>query len=128
MAAMFRLVLGLLCVALLGGCSKKTSSEPPPPHVEMTPNAEMKWNKLCATCHGPRGKGDGPAGRNLKPTPRDFSDPGFQDGISDADIRAIIVHGGAAVKKSKDMPPSPELAGQDEDLESLVKKVRSFRR
>lgn len=29
----------------------------------------------CATCHGDEGKGDGPAGANLKPKPVDFTNP-----------------------------------------------------
>jgi mono/diheme cytochrome c family protein len=31
------------------------------------------YDRECATCHGPDGKGDGPGGRALNPRPRDFS-------------------------------------------------------
>jgi mono/diheme cytochrome c family protein len=30
---------------------------------------------VCATCHGPAGKGDGPAAGALNPPPKDLSDP-----------------------------------------------------
>jgi len=31
--------------------------------------------KQCLSCHGPAGKGDGPAAKDLTPKPRDLSDP-----------------------------------------------------
>ena len=33
---------------------------------------EMLYNKLCWTCHGRGGLGDGPAGKGLKPKPKSF--------------------------------------------------------
>ena len=34
---------------------------------------KVLYNKDCLTCHGPEGKGDGPAGRTLNPRPADLS-------------------------------------------------------
>lgn len=34
---------------------------------------EMLYQKLCWTCHGKKGLGDGPAGQSLNPKPRSFS-------------------------------------------------------
>jgi mono/diheme cytochrome c family protein len=34
---------------------------------------QMLYSKLCWTCHGKNGKGDGPAAANLNPKPKDFS-------------------------------------------------------
>jgi len=31
------------------------------------------FTENCASCHGPSGRGDGPAGKTLKPTPRDLT-------------------------------------------------------
>ena len=36
------------------------------------------YSKLCWTCHGKNGKGDGPAAANLKPKPKDFSSADLQ--------------------------------------------------
>ena len=36
------------------------------------------YSKLCWTCHGKNGKGDGPAAANLKPKPEDFSSADLQ--------------------------------------------------
>jgi len=36
------------------------------------------YSKLCWTCHGKTGKGDGPAAANLKPKPKDFSSADLQ--------------------------------------------------
>ena len=128
MQRILQLCAVLALCAPITACSKKEPTVQYPAYVDMTPGAEYKWNQLCVTCHGNKGKGDGPAGRNLKLPPRSFGDSSWQDGITDAQIKEIIVKGGAAVNKSKDMPPNPELAGNDKDLNSLVEKVRSFRR
>ncbi|MBH83368.1 MAG: cytochrome c class I [Flavobacteriales bacterium] len=34
---------------------------------------QILYSKLCWTCHGKNGKGDGPAATNLSPKPKDFS-------------------------------------------------------
>ena len=34
---------------------------------------QILYSKLCWTCHGKNGKGDGPAAANLKPKPKSFS-------------------------------------------------------
>jgi high-affinity iron transporter len=38
--------------------------------------------KVCASCHGPDGGGDGPAGTMLRPRPRSFLDPDVMVGLS----------------------------------------------
>ena len=37
------------------------------------------YSKLCWTCHGKNGKGDGPAAASLKPKPKDFSSADLQE-------------------------------------------------
>ena len=39
---------------------------------------QVLYSKLCWTCHGKNGKGDGPAAANLKPKPKDFSSTDLQ--------------------------------------------------
>jgi high-affinity iron transporter len=38
--------------------------------------------QACAPCHGPTGAGDGPAGKNLRPAPRNFHDPEAMSDLS----------------------------------------------
>ncbi len=38
-----------------------------------TQKGTQLFSKLCWTCHGKNGQGDGPAGKNLKPKPKNFS-------------------------------------------------------
>lgn len=38
-----------------------------------TQKGAQLFSKLCWTCHGKTGKGDGPAGKSLKPKPKNFA-------------------------------------------------------
>lgn len=62
---------------------------------------------------------------SLDPKPRNYADPAWQASVSDDDIKAIIVKGGAGVGKSKWMPGQPQLAG-DPQLDMLVQIIRGF--
>ena len=124
-------ILGpLVAMSLLTFASGCKGDEPKaactPPKVEMTANAQTKWNSLCVTCHGKNGLGDGPAGKNLDPKPRSFASADWQKSVTDESIVAIIVKGSKGVGKSDGMPPNPELEGKKDDLDSLVRKVRSL--
>jgi len=51
------------------------------PRTVMTPNPKLMargkvlFAENCATCHGPEGRGNGPAGVGLNPQPRNFTQP-----------------------------------------------------
>jgi mono/diheme cytochrome c family protein len=47
----------------------------------------------CYTCHGPEGKGDGPAGVGLFPPPRNFTDPKFHGLRTDGELYWVVTHG-----------------------------------
>lgn len=91
-----------------------------------TKEAERHFTTLCVTCHGASGKGDGPAGKALKPAPANFTDPAFQKGRTDEQLAKVILEGGAAVGKSPVMPPNPQYKARPEVIKALVAKVRSF--
>jgi mono/diheme cytochrome c family protein len=78
----------------------------------------------CASCHGPRGLGDGPAAEPLIPKPRNFSGGNFKIGTTrsglptDDDLVASIRHGMLPAM----MPPWPQLS--DGEVRSLALAVR----
>lgn len=53
-------------------------------------------------------------------------DGDWQKSVTDEQLAKVIVEGGASVGKSALMPANPDLAGQPEVVQALVKKVRSF--
>lgn len=56
---------------------------------------------LCSSCHGDKGKGDGPVSAALDPKPANFTDPNFLSRLNDAYVKAVIKLGKtAAMEKS----------------------------
>ncbi|HEB56220.1 MAG TPA: cytochrome c [Gammaproteobacteria bacterium] len=84
------------------------------------------YDFYCAQCHGLTGKGDGPnVTKDFKTDPRDFTSVVDMEKLSDADIRNVIMDGGAAVSKSELMPPwSTTIAEADVDkLTAYIRKL-----
>ena len=66
---------------------------------------EAQYQTLCASCHGPRGAGDGPAGQALNPRPAHHNDGNYMNALSNEHLFKTIKEGGAAVGKSPAMAP-----------------------
>lgn len=81
----------------------------------------------CATCHGQFGRGDGPGAAALNPKPQNYADVAWQAKVTDAEIEKAIVYGGAAVGKSAQMVPNPDLEAKPGVVAALREKVRSFK-
>jgi mono/diheme cytochrome c family protein len=77
------------------------------------------YKARCTMCHGETGKGDGPAGRALDPSPRDHTDAEYMNTLTDEQIKSQIMEGKGA------MPPHKDLLSEVE-LESVVLHVRSL--
>ena len=75
----------------------------------------------CQRCHGPQGKGDGPAGKLLKTKPADWTDKSKMSKLSDDYLYKIISGGGGAVGKSTLMP-----AFKDKLSDQQIRDVISF--
>lgn len=88
--------------------------------------AQQLFQMLCATCHGPNGRGDGPAAVALQPKPRNYTERTWQLVVSDDHLRRIIVRGGAAVGRSPMMPASPQLRDKPGVVDALVELIRGF--
>jgi mono/diheme cytochrome c family protein len=84
-------------------------------------DAPAVYYSRCAACHGPAGKGDGPAAASLTPRPRDFGEPSWHR--RDDEVLAVIRDGGAAHGKSPAMPANADL--DERDLAALVTFIQS---
>ncbi|MHB1557506.1 MAG: c-type cytochrome [Isosphaeraceae bacterium] len=88
--------------------------------------AEKVFTSRCVTCHGPNGEGNGPGAAKLEPKPRNYHDAKWQATVSDESIEKTIVYGGAAVGKSPQMVPNPDLGSKPEVVAALREKIRIF--
>jgi mono/diheme cytochrome c family protein len=91
--------------------------------VAYAQDAKQLYEKSCNNCHGPSGKGDGPASKMLKPPPADLGT--VLKGKADTDIAKIIKEGGKGVGKSPLMPAFGAKLSDDQ-INSLVQLVKGF--
>ena len=80
---------------------------------------EILFQKLCWTCHGKSGLGDGPAGKSLNPKPKNFGLNSVQD-QSDGELYWKISNG-----KGMMLPYKHSLS--EEQRWQLVNYIRSFK-
>jgi len=72
-----------------------------------TVNAVEMYTSYCAACHGPRGKGDGPAASELKTAPPDLTTLAKRNGGQFPEMRVAAMlrdRQGAPAHGSADMP------------------------
>jgi mono/diheme cytochrome c family protein len=94
-----------------------------PARAVQAQDAKQQYEKSCNMCHGPSGKGDGPAGKMLKPPPADFAT--VLKGKADADTAKIIKEGGKAVGKSSAMPAFGSKL-KDDQIQAIVEYVKGL--
>lgn len=80
----------------------------------------------CARCHGPEGKGNGPAGKLLKVKPADWTDPTRMAALSEDHLLTVIKQGGKVAGLSTQMPDfgSKLSDAKVRDLIAFIKSVR----
>jgi mono/diheme cytochrome c family protein len=78
---------------------------------------DVTWQKQCATCHGKKGRGDGPSSTMVKA--RDLTVPEYQASVSDDQLRKVI-------REGKDKMPAFNLP--DSVIDGLVEHVRGLTR
>lgn len=96
----------------------------------VTPQARAQaaqiFEERCQSCHGPQGRGDGPAAENLKPRPRNFHNLRWQKSVTDAEIAKVIIYGGSSVGLSGEMAPNPDLENEPAIVSALVERIRKL--
>jgi mono/diheme cytochrome c family protein len=73
----------------------------------------------CALCHGPEGKGDGPAAAGLNPKPRNHTDASYMKTRTDAQLLDVIHNGKGA------MPAWGKILNEAE-MQAVLKYVRTL--
>lgn len=87
------------------------------------PKGKEIYAKQCAGCHGPDGKGDGPAAAAINPKPRDFTDKAYMTALKDQYLFDLIQKGGAAVGKSPFMTPAKLKDGEIRDVIAYTRSL-----
>ena len=79
------------------------------------------FQEKCSTCHGPEGRGDGPAGAALNPKPRNYHDKAYMSTRTDQQLHDSIFNGKSAM-------PAWGKSGQltDDQVWQMVKFVREL--
>jgi mono/diheme cytochrome c family protein len=97
--------------------------------VEATPAALLKgralYQKHCASCHGDKGKGDGPAESYETEPATDLTDPALQERLTDGEILWKMTTG---LKSGTDviMPSIAQRVPAEEDRWKLVRFMRTL--
>jgi cytochrome c553 len=86
-------------------------------------DVKENWDKNCAKCHGPDGKGDTKMGKKLEI--KDFTDAKVQASFKDEDLLKAIKEGVKDGDKTR-MKAAEGLS--DEEMKALVAYVRAFKK
>ena len=76
----------------------------------------------CFTCHGVTGEGDGPAGLELSPRPRDFTNAKFHELRTDGELFWVIRNG---TERTRMISYSPSYITEDEAW-MVIHYLRTF--
>lgn len=86
---------------------------------------KLTYEKTCSMCHGPLGKGDGPAAAALPTKPRNHTDGQYMNTLKDEYLFKIIKDGGASVGKAQFMPGwGAQL--KDPEIWNVIAYIRSL--
>jgi len=87
-------------------------------------DAKALYDKECAKCHGPDGKGDTKMGKKLGA--KDYSDPKVQAELKD-DAAFKAIKEGLKDKEGKNLM-KPIEGASDDDIKALVGYMRTFKK
>ena len=87
-------------------------------------DAKENWEKNCAKCHGPDGKGKTKMGEKLGI--KDYTDAKVQDALKDDAMTKAIKEGVKDGEKTKMKGFGDALS--DDEIKALVKYVRDFKK
>jgi mono/diheme cytochrome c family protein len=128
--------IGNALVAGCGGKSQESSSQSATPSATAAPPASTTpsastgqapagdlgakvYTERCVLCHGPNGKGDGPAAAGLNPKPRNHTDGSYMNSRTDEQLLQVIRNGKGAM-------PAWGKVLSEEEIQAVLKHVRSL--
>ena len=111
-------------ISTVGACAIIVCAFAPVRAADMAA-AKQSYDTFCVKCHGPEGKGDGPAGATLATKPRNFTDCALMGKMSDDMLFNVIKNGGASAGLSKDMQ-AWNTGFSDDEIHDLVAYVKTF--
>jgi mono/diheme cytochrome c family protein len=102
----------------------KAMKNPVPPTPENIAKGKelFEGKATCFTCHGMSGKGDGPAGQALDPSPRNFTNPEFHKLRTDGELFWVIKNGSAGTGM---ISYAPAIIS-DEEAWTIINYERTF--
>jgi mono/diheme cytochrome c family protein len=107
--------------------TRAATKKPAAPAAKASPesiaNGEALYKRSCQMCHGPAGKGDGPAAKNLKGKLPDLSDKAVMGKLTDADIHELVSNG-----KKSEIGNMPAMAKRlkPEEITDIINYVRTL--
>ena len=141
-----KMILSILCTALLMSCSEEKASNISGEVKDSTQAAERispsvlspaltyeqrqggyLYLKYCAICHGAQGGADGFNTYNLDPKPHSLADSAYVAALSDGALTQVIGLGGRGVNKSVLMPAYGWTINKDQ-ISYLVSYMRVLAR
>ncbi len=114
-----KLILGAAAVLFIAVAVR--AAEAPKSSPALVEKGKADFAKYCASCHGPKGEGDGPAAKALRPPPRNLVTDPLKGGATVAGVHTTLETGvkGTAMVPFKHLP--------DEDRWALSYYVLSLR-
>ncbi|MEK7668037.1 MAG: cytochrome c, partial [Gemmatimonadota bacterium] len=79
------------------------------------------YRARCAACHGPEGRGNGPAAAAMNPRPTDFAVAAQRNATTDSSVGEVIEHG------RRSMPAFGRMLTRVQ-MDSLIEYVKTLRR
>lgn len=134
------MVLAVLTHGMLVGCGgssqesgtqssgSQTTTETPPAQppadtgavpADPIAHGQQVYAARCVLCHGPEGKGDGPASAALNPKPRNHTDGVYMKSRTDEDLLAVIRDGKGAM-------PAWKSVLTEQEIQDVLKYVRTL--
>jgi len=80
---------------------------------------KLVYQARCVLCHGPEGKGDGPAAAALNPKPRNHTDGAYMNSRTDEELLAVIHNGKGGM-------PAWKSVLSEQEMQNVLKYVRTL--